>query len=351
MMESLRLSVIIPTKGRPSELVIVTHNLLNQTLLPAEIIIIDQSLDDGGRCLVSQLLAAAPSEVRDSVRLEYVLDQSISGGSAARNHGLKLATGNVWLCLDDDVELEKEFLEEIISAFRFRPGAAAVCGIITNYLPPPWSLRLWSRVFALGPFFDERQPIYWNADRLRDSEPIRIHKLNGGAMAFRAEPVRGLHFDANLTGVSLAEDIDFAVRIEPSLMVMAPRARLIHKRSPHGRATHHWLREQAQASYYLYQRNWRHGLPNHLRFLWLNVGYAFAITLSCLKRGTCEPLAAFREGARRGRELGQFVGGHAVAMSDRVESRSAKQVSVQAAPARTEDFLLRQVAKMREDKQ
>src|SRR5262245_8952737 len=143
MREDVRLSAIIPTKGRPSELVIVTHNLLNQTLLPAEIIIIDQSPDDCGRRLVLQLLAGVSSEVRDSVRLEYVLDQSISGGSAARNRGLELAKGNVLLCLDDDVELEKDFLEEIIAAFRFRPRAAAVCGIITNYLPPPWPSRLW----------------------------------------------------------------------------------------------------------------------------------------------------------------------------------------------------------------
>jgi GT2 family glycosyltransferase len=309
MREGVRLSAIIPTKDRPSELVIVTHNLLNQTLLPAEIIIIDQSPGDCGRRLVLQLLAGAPSEVRNSVRLEYVLDQSISGGSAARNRGLELATGNVRLCLDDDVELEKDFLEEIIAAFRFRPGAAAVCGVITNYLPPPWSLRLWSRVFALGPFFDERQPIYWNANRLRDSEPIRIHKLNGGAMAFRAELVRGLHFDPNLSGVSLAEDIDFAARIEPWLMVMAPRARLIHKRSPRGRAMDHWLRGQAQASYYLYRRNWRYRFSNRLRFLWLNAGYALAIALCCLKRGSCEPLAAFREGAMRGRELSQSASG------------------------------------------
>src|SRR5262249_6910767 len=131
---------------------------------------------------------------------------------------------------------------------------------------------------------------------------------NGGAMAFRAELVRELHFDPNLTGVSLAEDIDFAARIEPWLMVVAPRARLIHKRSPLGRATNHWLHGQAQASYYLYRRNWRYKFSNRLRFLWLNAGYAFAIALCCLKARSCDALVAFREGAMRGRQLSQSAG-------------------------------------------
>src|SRR5579864_2324706 len=153
-----KVSAIIPSKNRGSELAIVTRDLFNQTLLPAEIVIIDQSPDDAGRRLVMDLFETAPHAVRDTVRLQYVLDPSISGGSAARNRGIEIATGDVWLCLDDDTELERNFLEEMMAVFRERPDVTAVCGIITNYIPPPWPFRLWNRVFALGPFHDERQP-------------------------------------------------------------------------------------------------------------------------------------------------------------------------------------------------
>ena len=299
----MRLSAIIPTKNRPPELAIVVRDLLSQTLLPSEIVIIDQSPDDAGRHLVMNLFEAAPDAVRNSVGLQYVLDTSISGGSAARNRGMDIATGDVWLCLDDDVELERNFLQEIVAVFRERPDLSGVCGVITNYAPPPWPFRLWDRVFALGPFHDERQPIYWSADRLRDSKPIRVHKLNGGAMAFRADTLRGVRFDSNLGGYSLAEDVDFASRIEPGIMVMTPRARLIHKRSPGSRPADHWLRGKAQASCYLYRRNWRHGLANRFRYLWLNVGYGLAIASCCLKQFSFEPLAAFRAGIRRAHEL------------------------------------------------
>jgi glucosyl-dolichyl phosphate glucuronosyltransferase len=307
----LVLSAIIPTKNRSCELAAVIRDLLNQTLLPSEIVVIDQSANDTGRCLVMNLFDGVPQAVRESVRLRYVLDTSISGLSTARNHSMDIVAGDVWLFLDDDVELEKNFLEEIIAVFRERPRVAAVGGMITNYAPPPLPFRLWTRVFALGPFHDERQPIYWHAGRLRDSGPIDVRKLTGAAMAFRADAVRGLRFDPNLTGYSLAEDVDFAARIQPGIIVVAPRARLVHKRSPAGRATDHWLRGQAQSSYYLYRRNWRQGLPNRLRFLWLNVGHGLAVALCCLKRQSLQPLSAFLEGIRRGREASNFRRGFA----------------------------------------
>ena len=53
---AMKVSAIIPTKDRPSELANVTRDLLSQTSLPAEIVIIDQSPDDAGRRLVRSLL-------------------------------------------------------------------------------------------------------------------------------------------------------------------------------------------------------------------------------------------------------------------------------------------------------
>jgi GT2 family glycosyltransferase len=307
--DETKVSAIIPTKNRTSELAIITHDLINQTLLPTEIVIIDQSSDDAGKRLITNLFETAPANVRDSVQLRYVLDPSISGGSAARNKGMEMAAGDIWLCLDDDMGLDRDFLEEIVAVFRERPDVTCVCGVITNYLPPPLPYRLWSRVFVRGPFHDERQPIYWNADRLRRSEPIRLHKLNGGAMAFRSRLIRSLRFDPNLTGLSLAEDVDLAARIEPGIIVMAPRARVQHNRSPRGRASDHWLRERSQAFHYLYRRNWHHRLSNRLRFLWLNIGFTLAAALCCIKQISFEPLAAFLEGVRRAHELAPSFGG------------------------------------------
>jgi GT2 family glycosyltransferase len=299
----MNVSAIIATKNRAFELAIVVRDLLNQTHPPTEIIIIDQSTDDFGERVVTTLFEATPTEVRDQVRLKYVLDPAVSGLTAARNRSIELASGEISLFLDDDVEFGKNFVEEIASVFRERPEVAGVGGVITNYIPPPWPFRLWTRIFALGPLYDERQPIYWNAKRANVSGPIRVQKLTGAAMAFRSELVRELRFDSNLTGYSVADDVDFTARIETGIIVIAPGARLIHKRSPTNRATDHWLRAQAEAVYYLYPRNWRYGLTNRLRFMWLNVGYALAIIACCLKQRSSAPLAAFREGMRRARAV------------------------------------------------
>jgi len=33
--------------------------------------------------------------------------------------------------------------------------------VIVNYPPPYWAARAHHAIFRLGPFRDERQPIYW----------------------------------------------------------------------------------------------------------------------------------------------------------------------------------------------
>ena len=84
-------------------------------------------------------------------------------------------------------------------------------------------------------------------------------------------------------------------------VVIAPRARLVHNRSPQGRARDHWLRAHAQASYYLYEKNRKYGIKNRICFAWLNLGYAIALGATCLKRQSLEGWRALRAGRSVGR--------------------------------------------------
>ena len=68
-----------------------------------------------------------------------------------------------------------------------------------------------------------------------------------------------------------------------------------------------------EAFHYLYRRNWHHQLSNRLRFLWLNVGFALAVALCCLKQMSFEPLDAFLVGVRRARKLSPVGDAGAVA--------------------------------------
>jgi GT2 family glycosyltransferase len=295
-------SLIIPTKNRPRDLEVALESVFQQTDLPVQLIIADQSPTDECKRRVEMQFAQASPEVRERVKLCYILDATISGLTVARNRAMELAQGDIWLFLDDDVILETNFLEELLTVYQQHPYFSGVSGIVSNYQRPSWAYRLWASAFVCGPFHDERQLIYWQADRLSNVEPIVVQKLGGGLMSFRAESIRGHRFDENLRGVSDGEDVDFCTRLGPdAVLAIAPRARLVHKASPIGRSQDHWVRRFAQANTYLYHRNWKFDLGNRLSFAWLNVGLGLVATFASLRRISAAPWRTFIQSAREGR--------------------------------------------------
>jgi GT2 family glycosyltransferase len=267
-------------------------DLLGQTRKPDEILIIDQS--------------PAPSAPPNGIPagIVYIHAPALSGAAVARNHAMDLATGDLWLFLDDDVILEPQYVEEIVRAYT--PDVTGVSGIITNYSLPALSRRVFEKVFVTGPFHDDRQAMYWRADALRFAGPQTVKQFGCGVMSFRAAAVRGLRFDPNLTGASLAEDIDFCARLPRGCkLLMAPNARLIHKRNAVGRRNEHWLDAHSQSSFYMRHRNWQRGFGDDLSFAWLQIGYFLIATVGSGKRRSLEPFRAWRGGAVRGKHLAQ----------------------------------------------
>jgi glycosyltransferase involved in cell wall biosynthesis len=307
MLQSRRpsISVIIPTKDRAASLARAVELLLDQTVRPDQLIVVDQSAGDEGRRAVEALCAGAAGLAGPPVDLVYLLDPSIGGAAVARNVGMSRAMGRVWLFLDDDMEPEARFVEELLRVYVEHPEVSGVSGVITNYARPGLAFRLWCNVFLRGPFHDERQPIYWRARELRDSPPIRVTKFGSGLMSFRADVVRDMRFDGALRGVPPGEDIDFCARLgERALLVIAPRARIGHAPSPVGRSGDYWIKEYAQGKLYAYHRNWRSGLTNRLLATWFQVGCALVAVVGSVRRGSAGPWRAYRQGVRAAMRLG-----------------------------------------------
>lgn len=285
----LTVSVIIPTKNRAADLARTIETLLQQTVQPLELIIVDQS--------------PAPTFTRQiPIPIMCIHNPTLSGASVARNVAMDCARGDIWLFLDDDVLLEPTFIEEILKAYD--DNVTGVSGIITNYSVPPLKQRLWESLFQLGPFRDERQTIYRRAASLRGMEPIRVRQFGGGLMSFRASAICGHRFDTNLTGASPGEDISFCAGLpKSSVLLITPRARLIHNRSPESRDPTHWVSVVAQVASYMRERHWKRGIWNNLCYAWLNAGYALATSLSSLKQGSPLPWRAWRDGIHRGKVI------------------------------------------------
>lgn len=295
---ALAVSVLIPTKDRPTDLGWAVHSLLAQTVLPSELIIVDQSADRRAQQEVFRVWAAAAPEAR-RISLRYFHAPWITGAAPARNFAMDRARGAIWLFLDDDVCLESDFIAELLRVYRDDVAALGVSGVVSNYPMPSWRFRLWRRVFERGPFRDERQPIYWHAKRLLGAGPIPVRRFGSGLMSFRAEAIRRHRFDGTLRGVPRGEDVDFCERLGPrARLLITPRARLAHKCGDVARVPSAWLAAEMRAARYLYRRNWRRRRGAGCALLWLLAGYALLGFWESVRAGSWAGCRALITGLR-----------------------------------------------------
>jgi glycosyltransferase involved in cell wall biosynthesis len=144
----MSVSVIVVTYNRPKEAVQAVQSLLNQTLKPLEIILIDNG-------------STPPFEEKfKDLRVKQVRFDEESGLSNARNYGIKIAQGNYIAFIDDDCFAEKHWLENI------QKGITAQADVLGGPLrprfrskPPSW----WSEKdlgYFVGVGNNEKQDIW-----------------------------------------------------------------------------------------------------------------------------------------------------------------------------------------------
>ena len=130
-----RVSIIIPCFNQGQYLAEAVESVLSQTRPPQEIIIVDDGSIDN------------TAEVAARFRGVRYFFQKNSGPSAARNTGLRHATGDYTLFLDADDILLPSAIEHCLSAFSSQPGVAFAFGgcrlvdsarrLISEELPQP----------------------------------------------------------------------------------------------------------------------------------------------------------------------------------------------------------------------
>jgi len=298
------ISVLIPTLNRPHDLGIAVKTLLAQTRLPQELIIMDQSPSDESERLVQALFDERRSEA-SGFELRYTRDPSIRSLAIARNMLLDQIRCSIFLFLDDDVELEPDFVERLLEGYAEDPDITGISGIITNYKPGGLASRTWSRVFVHGSFYDDRQDIYFRADALRNAGRIAVSRFGGGLMSFRTERIAGLRFDKNLKGSSEGEDVDFCLHLpKGARLEIDPRARLVHKASIAARKNEHWIASVVRGSSYLYYRNWRGDVRDRAAFAWLMCGFGMLSLMASARRFTLAPWRAFTAALNYGKSVG-----------------------------------------------
>ena len=299
----MTISVIIATKDRPACLTAALASIIKQTLLPDQILIIDQSTSAEGQAAVAILTQAIESRGDGRPKIVYILDRSVRGAGAARNIGIERSRSELLVFLDDDVELEPDYLQQLKAVYIQKPEVGGVSGMVTNYVRPSFRARFLEEFFCVGPFHDERLPLYWNAASLLETDPIPIKKVSGCVMSFRRTALNGLGFDSNYLGAG-SEDVELSWRISQEWqIVLAPRARLAHHRTREGPSRENWLSYTIKGQYYLYHKIWKTSLKNRVCFLWLNCGFIVIAAVSSIRQRSLAPWIALLSGIRGGKML------------------------------------------------
>lgn len=118
-------SVIIPTYNSASYLAEAIDSVFTQSYHTVEIIVVDDGSTDDTDAIAKQYLH----------NIQYVFQEN-KGTSAARNHGVTLAKGDLLAFLDADDLWMGDKLKQQIEAFSQQPELEAVFGQVQQFYSP-----------------------------------------------------------------------------------------------------------------------------------------------------------------------------------------------------------------------
>jgi len=192
--EPTRVSVVIPTFGKAGLLSDTLAALGRQTYPPElmEVVVVDDRSPDGTAQMLSSLTTR--------FALKPLRHDTNRGRGAARNTGVRGATGELVVFLDDDMRADPRLVEEHVRFHGSHPGAVAIGNAVTA----PELGR--SNVFA---YLDTR-----GVHKLRGGSrsPARYFLTNNSSVPRQALLAVGL-FDESFLSYGF-EDMDIAYRLE-----------------------------------------------------------------------------------------------------------------------------------------
>jgi glycosyltransferase involved in cell wall biosynthesis len=223
MVKSL-VSVVVPTYNREEPLCQTVELLMRQDYDPYEIVIVDQTREHEPS--TERFLAGTCSDSR--VRY-FKLD--VPNLPGARNFGIERARGDIIIFVDDDVQMEKDFVFQHVKNY-IDPVIGAVAGGVLDRGHPRLVRH---RPRASVSFFGKDTFI------LHSEVRGLVKGVRGCNMSFRKGvfSLAGL-FDTRFTQSALREEADMAIRIMRSGLLIAydPEAKLYHLEDSGGCRTH-----------------------------------------------------------------------------------------------------------------
>jgi len=231
------ISAIIATLGRPALLKVCLESLSRQTVPVSEVIVVHCGDDE-----------ATPGLANDSRWRQLGMDVRYfhhheRNCASQRNFAIEQATHENLLLVDDDIEVEPEWTEELFKPIWSDASVAATMGRLVNQ-PMASPTFLW-RVYRVlihgrrkglepGRMVGAALP---NGFPVSADEPIACEWIGGGASAVRRKAFTAAGgFASFFTGSSPGEDLDLGYRLSRNWKVhYIPSARCVHHQAASGR--------------------------------------------------------------------------------------------------------------------
>lgn len=100
-----KVSVIVVTRNRKEEVVACLKSVFFQTYKPSEVIVIDNASEDGSVAVIQKKFKS----------VKTIKSKINTGGAGGRNLGIKKATGEFLLFMDDDAAADKNMIKELVA--------------------------------------------------------------------------------------------------------------------------------------------------------------------------------------------------------------------------------------------
>lgn len=287
--------VVIPTKNRLNDLLSAVRSVVNQIRKPDELIVVDQSATNIAEEALTGILKDFPY-----IKLRYILNSGLTGLTAAKNLAVKTSVSDILLFIDDDIDLDRNFIQVVLEVFTQRPELSGVGGVVQLPAHRQSRLRgLITSIFRIGPFKDVRILLQYGC-YTKDLNVISTKFLSGGLSALRRDLFQHVEFDGSLKGASIIEDLDFYSRARDFKFALARKAVALHNFSPVSRAGLCRSFEQKCIGFaYVFHKHIPKTPYNNFAFFWRNAGFFIDAISEALRYRTFDPILGSIYGWRK----------------------------------------------------
>lgn len=293
---------IIPTVGRPDMLRLCLRSLAGQTLRPSEVIVVHCGEDRETREVTED------SCWRDAGLVCRYFQFDVRNAAAQRNFAVRQTACEYLLLLDDDVELEAEWVAELMAPLTGDPHVGATMGRLINQplgLPTGW-WRLYRRLVGGRVALEPGRltgAVLPNGFPANLSRTLPAEWIGGGVAAVRRaafDSVGG--FAPYFAGSSPGEDLDLGYRMSRHWRVLfVPAARAVHHAAAGGRSPSAEYQFQSMRSRYaILVRGFARSRPGALWQLLVWMAFQAVSEVAALRKGANGNLTAVWAGRIRG---------------------------------------------------